>query len=166
MLDCNPPDAGAPGAHPSPCMVGRTTPDSRPIPASFPTESTLQCISDSWANSTPAERTVAQGRRQGLHAHRAPGRRHHHRHPRRDRHPGVPGHPDNAKDSATQSDVTNMKTAVVAAQTQANGVLRTAPAAVADTGGTTVVTYKMTAGTSSPTPPSASRAKAVPATRT
>lgn len=32
---------------------------------------------------------------------------------------------DNAKDSATQSDLTNWKTGVVAAQTQANGVLPT-----------------------------------------
>jgi type IV pilus assembly protein PilA len=49
---------------------------------------------------------------------------------------------NNAKDSATKSDLTNFKVAVVAAQTQANGVLpATAPAGVAPTTGTTSVAY-------------------------
>ncbi len=49
---------------------------------------------------------------------------------------------NNAKDSATKSDLTNMKTAVVAAQTSANGTLPTAaPAGVGSTTGTTGVSY-------------------------
>lgn len=49
---------------------------------------------------------------------------------------------NNAKDSATKSDLTNFKTAVVAAQTQSNGVLpAAAPAGVAVTTGTTAVVY-------------------------
>ncbi|MGH1525678.1 type IV pilin protein [Leifsonia sp. L25] len=48
----------------------------------------------------------------------------------------------NAQDSATKSDLTNFKTAVVAAQTQNNGVLPATVAAVANTTGTTAVLYK------------------------
>jgi type IV pilus assembly protein PilA len=49
---------------------------------------------------------------------------------------------NNAKDSATKSDLTNMKTAVVAAETQSNGVLPgTAPTGVANTTGSTSVAY-------------------------
>ena len=53
---------------------------------------------------------------------------------------------NNAKDSATKSDLTNFKTAVVAAQTQSNGVLPADTAAataagIVPTTGTTPVTY-------------------------
>jgi prepilin-type N-terminal cleavage/methylation domain-containing protein len=61
---------------------------------------------------------------------------------------------NNAKDSATKSDLTNMKTAVIAAQTQANGVLPVAaPAGVANTTGTTNVSYKETPGDGTPANP-------------
>jgi prepilin-type N-terminal cleavage/methylation domain-containing protein len=56
---------------------------------------------------------------------------------------------NSAKDSATKSDLTNFKTAVVAAQTQANGVLpadKTA-AGIADTTGTTGTVYKTSSST-------------------
>jgi prepilin-type N-terminal cleavage/methylation domain-containing protein len=50
---------------------------------------------------------------------------------------------NNAKDSATKSDLTNFKTGVVASQTQNNGALPTTQAAanVADTSGTTNTKY-------------------------
>jgi len=56
---------------------------------------------------------------------------------------------DNAKDSATQSDLTNMKTAVVSAETTANGVLpaNIGAAGIGDTQATTGVTYTTTAAT-------------------
>jgi len=51
---------------------------------------------------------------------------------------------DNAKDSATKSDLTNFKTAVVAAETQNNGVLPTATEAGigTSTDGTDSILYK------------------------
>jgi type IV pilus assembly protein PilA len=54
---------------------------------------------------------------------------------------------DNAKDSATKSDLTNWKTGVIAAETSANGVLPTTQllANVADTTGSTNSSYKVTA---------------------
>jgi prepilin-type N-terminal cleavage/methylation domain-containing protein len=59
---------------------------------------------------------------------------------------------DNAKDSATQSDLTNMKTAVVADQAAHNGTLAaTAPTGVGDTTGTTAVAYSANSTVSPPT---------------
>ena len=61
---------------------------------------------------------------------------------------------NNAKDSATKSDLTNFKVNVVAAQTQANGVLPTtaALAGIADTTGSTSTKYTYTAGSSTVAP--------------
>ncbi|WP_431218745.1 type IV pilin protein [Leifsonia xyli] len=60
---------------------------------------------------------------------------------------------NNAKDSATKSDLTNMKTAVVAAQTQANGTLpaNAAAAGIGPTSGTTSVSYVPNTTTNPPT---------------
>lgn len=59
---------------------------------------------------------------------------------------------NNAKDSATQSDLTNMKTAVVSAQTSANGTLpSSAPAGVGNTTGTTAVAYTADSTANPPT---------------
>jgi type IV pilus assembly protein PilA len=68
--------------------------------------------------------------------------------------PVYQGNQDNAKDSATKSDLTNFKTSVVSAQTSANGTLPAdkGAAGIADTDGTKNTTYTMTAGSGS-TPP-------------
>ena len=61
------------------------------------------------------ERRLAERQEgRGLLAHRASRRRHHHRHPRRDRDPDLHRCPELAKDSAAQADLANAKTAVVA----------------------------------------------------
>lgn len=53
---------------------------------------------------------------------------------------------NNAKDSATKSDLTNFKTTIIAEQTKNNGILPTAaPAGVADTDSTDAVDYKVNA---------------------